>query len=59
MNNGYDGNLSPENIKIAQNRNINVKICLKCHARNSIRATKCRKCGYKGLRLKAHEKTTK
>ncbi len=46
------GNLTPENKKIAAKRNIKVKICLKCHAHNSIHATRCRKCGYKGLRLK-------
>ena len=47
------GNLTPENIKIASDRNLNVKICLKCHSHNSIRAKKCRKCGYGNLRLKS------
>lgn len=47
------GNLTEENKKIAAKRNIGVKICLKCHARNSIRAKRCRKCGYKRLRLKS------
>ena len=31
------------------------KICMRCNARNPWRATKCRKCGYKGLRPKAKE----
>ncbi|WP_456482753.1 50S ribosomal protein L40e [Methanopyrus sp.] len=30
-------------------------ICMKCNARNPPDATKCRKCGYKGLRPKARE----
>ena len=46
------GNLTPENKRIASKRNIKIKICLKCHAHNSINATRCRKCGYKSLRLK-------
>ena len=33
----------------------NVKICLKCNARNPAAATTCRKCGYTGLRFKAKE----
>jgi large subunit ribosomal protein L40e len=28
---------------------------MKCNARNALRATRCRKCGYKGLRLKNKE----
>ena len=47
----------------AENRMFNVKICLKCNARNPAKcnarnpagATTCRKCGYKGLRFKAKE----
>ena len=39
----------------AENRMFNVKICLKCNARNPAGATTCRKCGYKGLRFKAKE----
>jgi large subunit ribosomal protein L40e len=39
----------------AENRIFNVKICLKCNARNPADAKTCRKCGYKGLRLKAKE----
>ena len=30
----------------AENRMFNVKICLKCNARNPAAATTCRKCGY-------------
>ncbi|MBS1264172.1 MAG: 50S ribosomal protein L40e [Methanonatronarchaeales archaeon] len=37
----------------AEERLLNVKICMKCNARNPIRATKCRKCGYHRLRRKA------
>ncbi len=39
----------------AEERIFNVKICLKCGARNPAAATNCRKCGYKGLRFKAKE----
>ena len=39
----------------AENRMFNIKICLKCNARNPAGATTCRKCGYKGLRYKAKE----
>jgi large subunit ribosomal protein L40e len=28
---------------------------MNCNARNAIRATRCRKCGYKGLRIKTRE----
>jgi len=28
---------------------------MNCNARNAIRATRCRKCGYTGLRVKAKE----
>ena len=30
----------------AEARLLNVKICMHCNARNAIRATSCRKCGY-------------
>jgi len=33
----------------AINRLLNKKICMNCYTRNSIYATKCRKCGYTGL----------
>ena len=54
MSNKLDtGNLDPQTRKrIANNRNINVKICLRCNAHNAVRAKRCRKCGYKRLRLK-------
>ncbi|MCD7781532.1 MAG: 50S ribosomal protein L40e [Methanosphaera sp.] len=39
----------------AENRMFNVKICLKCNARNPVTAHACRKCGYTGLRYKAKE----
>ncbi len=31
------------------------KICMNCYARNAVRATRCRKCGSKELRMKAKE----
>ncbi len=39
----------------AEKRLLEVRICLKCNARNALKATKCRKCRYKGLRLKNKE----
>lgn len=36
----------------AEARLLNVKICMRCNARNAVKATQCRKCGYKHLRLK-------
>lgn len=39
----------------AEARTLIKKICMKCYARNSIRATMCRKCGSKQLRRKAKE----
>ncbi len=40
----------------AEERLLNVKICMKCGARNAPRATRCRKCGYEGLRPKSKER---
>ncbi|MBN1433087.1 MAG: 50S ribosomal protein L40e [Methanomicrobiaceae archaeon] len=40
----------------AEARLLNVKICMKCNARNAIRATKCRKCGGSELRPKSKER---
>jgi large subunit ribosomal protein L40e len=37
-------------------RRLNKKICMRCDARNPLKATKCRKCGYTGLRMKAKER---
>ncbi|MEW6070023.1 MAG: 50S ribosomal protein L40e [Candidatus Thermoplasmatota archaeon] len=39
----------------ASQRLLNKLICMNCYARNPPRATRCRKCGYKGLRPKAKE----
>jgi large subunit ribosomal protein L40e len=39
----------------AENRILNKKICMNCNARNAVRATRCRKCGYKNLRSKSKE----
>jgi large subunit ribosomal protein L40e len=39
----------------AENKLLRKKICMKCNARNPIRATRCRKCGYKNLRMKSKE----
>ena len=40
----------------AEARLLHVKICMKCNARNAVRATSCRKCNYKGLRPKNVER---
>ncbi|MEE2759680.1 MAG: 50S ribosomal protein L40e [Candidatus Thermoplasmatota archaeon] len=40
----------------AEARLLSVRVCMKCNARNALRAKRCRKCGYKGLRLKNKEK---
>jgi len=39
----------------AEKRMLERLICMKCNARNSPRAKRCRKCGYKNLRPKAKE----
>ena len=39
----------------AEIRRLDKKVCMNCSARNSIRATRCRKCGYEGLRIKTKE----
>lgn len=39
----------------AEARRLRLQICMKCNARNSLRATRCRKCNYSGLRPKARE----
>jgi len=41
--------------EVAEKRLFNVKICMRCNARNPIRSTTCRKCGYSGLRPKSKE----
>jgi large subunit ribosomal protein L40e len=40
----------------AVERTLEKKICMRCNARNSVRATSCRKCGYKNLRRKSKER---
>lgn len=39
----------------AEDRLLNKRICMKCYARNPMRASKCRKCNSKELRVKAKE----
>ena len=39
----------------AERRLLHKKICMKCYARNAMRATRCRKCGSTELRPKAKE----
>ena len=41
--------------EVAEKRLFNVKICMRCNARNPMKATRCRKCGYGGLRPKSRE----
>jgi large subunit ribosomal protein L40e len=40
----------------AEARILEKMICMRCNARNSQEATRCRKCGYKNLRPKAKER---
>ncbi|MFD1513801.1 50S ribosomal protein L40e [Halomarina rubra] len=40
----------------AEARTLSKMICMRCNARNSQDANKCRKCGYKNLRPKAKER---
>lgn len=39
----------------AERRRLHKMICMKCYARNAMRATRCRRCGSKELRPKAKE----
>ncbi len=39
----------------AEARTLNVRVCMKCNARNAVRATHCRKCGSTDLRPKNKE----
>ncbi|MCK5661299.1 MAG: 50S ribosomal protein L40e [Methanosarcinales archaeon] len=41
--------------EVAENKILKMKICMKCNARNAVQATRCRKCSYKNLRMKAKE----
>jgi large subunit ribosomal protein L40e len=34
---------------------LHMKICMKCNARNSVKATRCRKCNSTELRMKSKE----
>jgi len=43
----------------AVERLLNKKICMSCSARNPPKAVQCRKCGYKGLRVKSRERSGK
>lgn len=47
--------LDPEIRAIVEKRRLNMKICMRCYARNPIKADQCRRCHYKGLRAKAKE----
>lgn len=47
--------LDPEVRNIVEKRRLRKKICMRCYARNPIKADHCRKCGYKGLRVKAKD----
>jgi large subunit ribosomal protein L40e len=40
----------------AEARLLNVKVCMRCNARNAVRATRCRKCGSDELRPKSKER---
>jgi large subunit ribosomal protein L40e len=39
----------------ADARTLTMKICMSCSSRNAIKATRCRRCGSKNLRMKARE----
>lgn len=39
----------------AENRTLKKKICMKCYARNPLRAVRCRRCKSRQLRPKALE----
>jgi|TARA_B110000881_G_C18549535_1_gene503245 large subunit ribosomal protein L40e len=40
----------------AEVRLLHRKICMRCNARNAVRAVACRRCSYKGLRPKNIER---
>jgi large subunit ribosomal protein L40e len=42
--------------KAAVARTLEKLICMRCNARNPMRATRCRKCGYDRLRPKSKER---
>jgi large subunit ribosomal protein L40e len=39
----------------AETRLLSKNICMKCYSKNPVRAVRCRRCGYDGLRPKAKE----
>ena len=43
----------------AVERLLNKKVCMNCSARNPPKAVQCRRCGYKGLRVKSRERSGK
>ncbi|WP_236751221.1 50S ribosomal protein L40e [Acidianus sp. HS-5] len=45
----------PEKVKIVQERVFIKKVCRNCGALNSIKATKCRRCHSRNLRIKKKE----
>ncbi|MBD3407003.1 MAG: 50S ribosomal protein L40e [Candidatus Lokiarchaeota archaeon] len=47
--------LDPEIREIVEKRRLHKKICMRCNARNAMKAKQCRRCGYKGLRVKSKE----
>lgn len=47
--------LDPAIREIVEKRRLIKKVCMNCYARNPVRATQCRRCGYTGLRMKAKE----
>jgi large subunit ribosomal protein L40e len=53
---GGDGRRAMARFPEAEARMLHRKICMKCNARNAVKATRCRKCGYKGLRSKNVER---
>ncbi|MFB6295782.1 MAG: 50S ribosomal protein L40e [Halobacteriales archaeon] len=42
----------------AEARILDKQICMRCNARNSMEADRCRKCGYGNLRQKNRERQT-
>jgi large subunit ribosomal protein L40e len=51
--------LAPMPFPEAVHRLLDKKICMNCSARNPPKAVQCRKCGYKGLRVKSRERSGK
>ena len=51
--------LAPMPFPEAVHRLLDKKICMNCSARNPPKAVRCRKCGYKGLRVKSRERSGK